>query len=248
MPHHNTWIRRRLVGALLGPSAPSGTIAGGAGHAPAHAQSQRHAPGRPVFLRAARPTSVATGPWSSPNTWSTKKIPGANDKVAVDTGHTVTYDVGSARSTASRSVESWRSRPTRRRTSRSSPSWCRRTERSKSAVPTAPIAPDVTAEIVIADQPFNPEIDPAQIGNGIVALGKVTMHGAVKAQTFLRLSREPLAGQTSLVVERPVADWRVGDSLVIPDTRQLRATEAGKDLQAAERTGSNRRRLGRRSR
>src|SRR5207249_3885739 len=49
------------------------------------------------------------------------------------------------------------------------------------------------------------------------------------AQTFLRLSREPLAGQTSLVFERPVADWKVRDNLVIPDTRQLRSTEGGKD-------------------
>jgi len=39
------------------------------------------------------------------------------------------------------------------------------------------------------------------------------------------VSREPLAGQTTLTLEQPVTGWSAGDHLVIPDTRQLRADQ-----------------------
>jgi hypothetical protein len=89
----------------------------------------------------------------------------------------------------------------------------------------APVAADAVAEIEIADQPIDTTLDPAQIGNGIVGLGRVTMHGAAKSPTFVRLGREPMAGATTLTVEQAVSGWRVGDSLALPDTRQLRSSE-----------------------
>ena len=49
-----------------------------------------------------------------------------------------------------------------------------------------PVSKNVTAEIIIADQPIDGRLDPAQIGTGIQGLGKVRMHGAVKAPTFSR--------------------------------------------------------------
>ena len=98
--------------------------------------------------------------------------------------------------------------------------------------PTSPIAANVTAEITIADRPFDPDLDPSQAGNGIVALGRVTMHGAPKNPTFVRFGQEPLAGVTNLVFERPVEGWKAGDTLVIPDTRQLSANESGRNYQS----------------
>ena len=85
-------------------------------------------------------------------------------------------------------------------------------------------ASDVTAEI-IADQPIDTTIDAAQIGTGIESLGRVTMHGAVKAPTFVRLAEEPLAGQSTLTLEQPVSGWKAGDHIALPDTRQLRESE-----------------------
>lgn len=38
-------------------------------------------------------TSVKSGAWSSPSTWSGNRIPGANDEVAIVAGHDVLYDV-----------------------------------------------------------------------------------------------------------------------------------------------------------
>src|SRR5207253_3081609 len=81
--------------------------------------------------------------------------------------------------------------------------------------------------IIIADQPIDRKLDPAELGLGIESLGKITMHGAVKTPTFVRLAQEPRAGQTTLMLEQPVSAWRVGDRIVIPDTRQLRENERG---------------------
>src|SRR5205814_7650882 len=61
-----------------------------------------------------------------------------------------------------------------------------------------PIPEKVTAEIIIADQKIDRQLDPAELGAGIESLGKITMHGAVKSPTFVRLAQEPLAGQTTL--------------------------------------------------
>ena len=93
--------------------------------------------------------------------------------------------------------------------------------------PDEPVLPNVTAEIIIADQPIDRAIDPAQIGTGIEGLGKITMHGSVKSPTFARLSREPIAGDMNLVFDQPLTGWMPGDHIVIPDTRQLRDNERG---------------------
>jgi len=108
-----------------------------------------------------------------------------------------------------------------------------------------PVASHVTAELIIADQPIDPVRDPSQIGTGLIGLGKVTMHGANKTPTFVRVRREPRAGQTTIELEQPVSGWRAGDHVVVPDTRQLRASERGssytsqtEDVQIASISGA----------
>ena len=94
-----------------------------------------------------------------------------------------------------------------------------------------PISANVTAEIIIADQKIDRKLDPAELGTGIESLGKITMHGAVKTPTFVRLAEEPLAGQTTLTLEQPATSWKAGDRIVIPDTRQLRDNQRGENYQ-----------------
>ena len=53
------------------------------------------------------------------------------------------------------------------------------------------------------------------------------MHGSVKTPTFVRLAKEPMAGNTTLVFAEPISGWKAGDHIVIPDTRQLRSNERG---------------------
>src|SRR5262249_24241791 len=98
----------------------------------------------------------------------------------------------------------------------------------------SPIAPNVTAEIIIAEQKIDRQLDPAELGAGIESLGKITMHGAMKSPTFVRLAEEPLAGQTTLTLEQSVKGWNAGDHIVIPDTRQLRESERGSNYKAQD--------------
>src|SRR5581483_1683988 len=70
-----------------------------------------------------------------------------------------------------------------------------------------PIAPNVTAELVIADQPIDTTIDPEQLSVGLIGAGTVRIHGTPMTSTFVRLAEEALKGQTTLKTEQPVADW-----------------------------------------
>ncbi len=84
-----------------------------------------------------------------------------------------------------------------------------------------PVAANIQAEIVITNTPLNSTLDPDQYGTGLLALGEVSIHGAAKSPTFVRLSAEPRAGQTTMVLAQPVTGWQPGDLLIIPDTRHL---------------------------
>ena len=52
--------------------------------------------------------------------------------------------------------------------------------------PDAPVADDVSAELVIADRALDTTRDPEQFGNGIVGLGAIRVHGAARTPTFAR--------------------------------------------------------------
>jgi len=173
-------------------------------------------------------TAVADGAWSNPATWSTHRAPGVNDRIAIGPGHSVLYDTVSDIKIACIDVRGRLSFKTDANT------------RLKVAnvmvwdggvlevgTPAQPVAANVTAEIVIADQPIDRKLDPAELGNGIEALGKITMHGAEKLPTFVRLTKEPLTAQTTLTLEQAASTWKAGDHIVIPDTRQLRDQERG---------------------
>src|SRR5579863_1270322 len=188
--------------------------------------------GVPEFCPNPTITSVASGAWSNPATWSTKKAPGAGDRVAVGAGHSVTYDVASD---AKLSCVDLRGRlsfstdaNTRMKTGNLMVMDGGYLEVGSAA---KPVSANVTAEIVITDQKIDRKLDPAELGTGIESLGKITMHGAVKTPTFMRLAREPLAGQTTLTLEQPVTAWKAGDHIVIPDTRQLRESQRGDNYQ-----------------
>jgi hypothetical protein len=84
-----------------------------------------------------------------------------------------------------------------------------------------PVAANVSAQVIFPDQALDLVHDPEQFGNGLIALGKVTIYGAAKNQTFLPLAVEPHAGDTTLTLSQPVTGWRAGDRLELPDTRQL---------------------------
>lgn len=196
-----------------------------------HARMVHGVPGGvPDFCASPTVTSTVSGAWSDAATWSTKKVPGANDRVAIAAGHNVVFNASSEvkcidlRGRLSFSTNA----NTRLKTNNLMVEDQGYLEIGSA---TKPIAADATAEIVIADQKIDRELDPAELGAGIESLGKITMHGAVKTPTFVRVAAEPLAGQTTLTVEQPVASWKAGDRIVIPDTRQLRDNQRGENYQ-----------------
>jgi hypothetical protein len=83
-----------------------------------------------------------------------------------------------------------------------------------------------TADVVFTDRALNTTADPGQYGNGLVILGKAVSFGQPKA-SFIRLSKEPLAGTSTIALSQPATGWRKGERLILPDTRQLRDNERG---------------------
>ena len=194
-----------------------------------HAQAVNGVPGGlPHFCANPTVTSVAGGAWSNPATWSTKAVPRANDKVLVAAGHVVTYDVTSDAKLQCIELRGRLSFGTDANTRMKIVNvMVMEGGALEVGTPAKPVAANVTADIVIADQAPDPAIDPAQVGTGIEGLGKITMTGATKTPTFARLAKEPIAGQKTVTFEQPVTGWKAGDRIVIPDTRQLRENERG---------------------
>src|SRR6202163_4357092 len=198
-----------------------------------HARMIHGVPGGvPDFCAHPTVTSAASGAWSDAATWSTKKMPGTDDRVSIGAGHSVVYDVSSAVKIGCIDLHGQLSFATSASTLLKTNNLMVEDDGYLEIGSVAqPIAANVTAEIVIADQKIDRTLDPAELGAGIESLGKISMHGAVKEPTFARLEAEPLAGQTSLTLEQPVASWKAGDHIVIPDTRQLRDNQRGENYQ-----------------
>ena len=89
-----------------------------------------------------------------------------------------------------------------------------------------PLPASYTAEIIIKDKALDATTDPDQYGTGsLVVDGKVTMHGAGKSPTFVRLAAG--ASGWAVNVATPTSGGRLasGDRLILPDTRHLRDSE-----------------------
>ena len=118
---------------------------------------------------AVNPTNraVQNGEWSASDTWSARRPPAAGDVVRIPRGIVVTYDVQSDAVLASVGIEGVLIFRTDAGT--------RLVAGVVQVMPTgrlevgragAPVAPGVTAEIVIADQPLDLKADPDQYGTG----------------------------------------------------------------------------------
>src|SRR5579862_4264603 len=162
--------------------------------------------GVPYFCAHPSVTSAASGVWSDPGTWSTGTVPGANDRVRIAAGHDVTYNVVSDAKLDCIEVDGrLRFETTADTRVRVGNLMVMDRGRLEIGTEARPVSRDVIAEIIIADQPIDRTIDPAQIGTGIEGLGAIAMHGSTKTPTFLRLADEALAGATTLVVDQPAS-------------------------------------------
>jgi PKD repeat protein len=173
----------------------------------------------------ANPTvvSVQSGAWSDVNTWSTHQLPGAGDVVSIAANTVVTYDVVGTAAPDTVAIQAGGS--LRFRTDMTTKLTVTNLlvlagGELQVGTPTNPVLPQYKAEISIADVPLDTTKDPAQYGHGLIALGKVTMSGTAKNQTFVTLAAAPNAGDTTLSLSQPVTGWQAGDKLVLPDSTE----------------------------
>jgi hypothetical protein len=178
---------------------------------------------------AAQPTiiNVHSGNWADPSIWSLGRVPTDHDRVAIATNTSVSYSTVSDAALDAVEISGT--------LTFSASSNTRLTVANLTVLPTGtlqigsastPVAPGVTAELVIADQPLNLLNDPQQFGTGLIGLGTVSIHGSPVNQTWVKLGAEPQAGDNRLTVAGDISGWQQGDTLVLPDTRQVLTSQA----------------------
>lgn len=160
--------------------------------------------------------SVKSGAWSDPATWD--RVPKDGECVVVSPGHTVTLQG------ATPDLRCIGTHGTLRLSSGSTVRVGTWLNYATGAIEAGTAAAPVTAEIVILDQAINPLTDPLRFGTGILSFGDMRLHGAPKT-AFLRVKQELKAGDTTIVLESAPSGWKVGDRLVLPDSKPYRVTE-----------------------
>lgn len=184
----------------------------------------------PNFARYATHVAINSGNWNSPQIWAFGQVPTAGAIVHIAEGATVTINT-----VINPTIQAIGINPGAKLqfanyvNTRLTVGTMIVFEGGTLQIGTAaaPIAPNVKAELVIADRPLDLVNDPKQYGTGLIVAGKIEIAGSPLANTFVRMDRELRAGQT--MIEVPVGStsgWRVGDRILLPDTRQVPPTAA----------------------
>jgi G8 domain-containing protein len=188
----------------------------------------------PDFAGEPTITSKQSGPWFSPATWAGGRIPGVQDVVKVAAGHTVRYAGTSDIALAALGIEGTLTFDAAATTRlKVGTIVVYRTGQLHLGTQAKPVT--ARAELTVADRPLAVEapdpqtktLDPLRFGTGLLAFGEVLVHGARKSPTWVRLAREPRAGDTTLQLEAAPTGWNAGDRLVLPDTRQTSLEHQG---------------------
>jgi hypothetical protein len=189
---------------------------------------------KPVPVRTAK-----SGPWSAADTWESGKPPTTGARVQIRTGHTVAYDVKSDAAIRSIHVAGVltfaRDRDTQLTVGLvkiqpgndasedgfNCDAHARPPEPNEPlpalevGTPNDPIPAEHTAVIRLAPvNGLDKESCPAIICCG----GRLDLHGAPLARTWLKLGATANAGERQVRLERPAAGWRAGDRVVLTAT------------------------------
>jgi hypothetical protein len=189
-------------------------------HTPGSTQHAEHAAALNLVPHsAATHVAVKDGSWFDPATWANGQVPGDDARVVIGQGVHVTYDgVSNARLFTVR-VDGQLEFAT--------------DTDSKMVVDTMfvdgigtltigteaqPVQAGVNVDIVIANNgPIDTAWDPMLLSRGIVSHGTVEMHGQ-ETTTHLKVTTDPMAGDTSITLESAPQNWQVGDTLVLAGT------------------------------
>jgi G8 domain len=212
------------MGLLKSVALLSGLI--GAGEALANAEAP--------LIRSAR-----TGRWSDGATWQGGKVPGSGARAQVRAGHVVTFDIKTDGAIRSIHVAGTLRFDPRRDTRLDvglikiqpgddsgesgfdcenhvmAPDPSRARAALEVGMPEEPIARDHLAVIrLTAVAGLDPEECPAIVCCG----GRWDAHGSPLRRTWVKLGAPAATGAMSVILDEPVADWRVGDRVIVTAT------------------------------
>ncbi|HEX8465181.1 MAG TPA: G8 domain-containing protein, partial [Abditibacterium sp.] len=164
--------------------------------------------------------SVKSGCWCETDTWNLGRLPNENDRVLINEGHVVTIDeTGDVALTlrVDGTLEFNRTTNTELRVETLGNFGTLEIGTSG-----RPIDANVQARIVFRDTgPLDASSDPLLQGRGLISYGEVRIYGAEKTP-FARLDTgvDTADGgdEGRLHLQEVPADWRVGDTLLVPGT------------------------------
>ena len=164
--------------------------------------------------------AVKDGAWTDPGTWSNGKVPGAGAMVYIPEDRAVTYDANSSAELDTVRVDGELAWATNKSTAL-----------HVDTIVTGhgsyleigsydnPISSSVSATITFNDTPIDLKSDPGQLSHGLIAFGEVDIHGASK-EGFVEMSATK-AGAKSISVSGDLANWKVGDTIVVVGTEYM---------------------------
>ncbi|MEL7088734.1 MAG: G8 domain-containing protein, partial [Planctomycetota bacterium] len=163
--------------------------------------------------------AINDGAWSDPGTWAGGSVPGNGARVLIQEGVHVEYDVVSDARLFTVRVDGHLDFETRSDTKMVVDTMVvDGVGRLTIGTEADPIAEDVTADIVIANNgAIDIGWDPQLLSRGIVSHGAVEIHGQEKT-THLKVSTDPMTGDTSILLDEIPEGWQIGDTLVLAGT------------------------------
>ena len=165
-------------------------------------------------------TAINSGSWFDSQTWQNGEIPTADAWVLIPENLTVTYDqVSTVAIRAIKSLGHLKFSPSQSSLLRIDTLVIDSNGSLVIGTKDNPIQTGVEVNITFVDN-GNLDVvrDPLLFGRGILAMGEVKMHGENKT-THLKVTTDPLIGNTQLTLAQAPKNWHIGDTLVLAGTK-----------------------------
>lgn len=163
--------------------------------------------------------AIGDGRWSEPATWKDRQLPGADARVHIPRGKTITLDVAPTATLRALCIDgSLRFAPDRDTTLVVDTIVVPPNGELIVGTPEAPIARECRARIVFADRgPIDTRWDPNLLSRGLIAHGVVSMVGT-EVTPYVTIEKPTRKGDTKLTLSRAPTNWKRGDRLVLTGT------------------------------
>ncbi|KJZ18503.1 LamG-like jellyroll fold domain-containing protein [Loktanella sp. S4079] len=182
--------------------------------------------------------AVSSGAWTDPSTWKGGRIPTEDAKVHIPMGIEVEYDSTSDVRLEVVRVDGALDFATNQDTYMLVESLYTGTM-SRLTIGTAdnPVDADVKAQMIFADGEIDLALDPEQVGHGLVAEGKVEIHGHEKSP-YTALDGNAMAGSSTLTLDGGTEGWAVGDTIVVMGTELGKFQDEYRTITSISETGN----------